>query len=726
MPSFRHAKLLLVIPALFGLIATPVLYATGQMHLLTPSRLMAIALGALAIVLLVSALRALPRRLNRLLIIFVLSASICIRLTYLGLIEFSGAGFNAEFFLHLSGESVVAAWRMYGLWLVIGVGITIAYLLVSILLALRIPRPTPLPAFALAVAATFIVFQSSAQLPELQLAQATQGFTTPAELPGFAELQQRWQDSELVETHLTPKTQLQTKLPAKPHNLILVYLESVGLPVIDHPDWPGLMPNLSQLVQQHSLVESVYASSFITIEGIVNTQCGTLFPFDRGSDSLANGHNLGDDMPCLGDILQNAGYQNHYIGGAELAFAGKGKFLQAHGYSDPKGSSYWRKKGLKPQPDTWGISDADLFEQATKIIKKQSSNDTPYNLTLLTIGTHIPGFLYQQCQPYPNADNRFLDALHCTDQLLAQWLETLNELGALANTTVVITADHHVFPNPKMKDLFGDAVHDRRVPFVVLQPEDSQHFAGRVGAGYDLAPTVLDLLNIEHNARFVLGRSLLSSKPRLEYFLNRYTETYDETIYEMSARTCDTMTTHTDDGIPTACQRNDLFNLLRRQVESQSHIVATLDCDTTRPLQISFPINSSAPLTVRLQNKDVSHHFSREGRPIKNPAGLYLLWFDANGRLESTEYTTAQRAAKELSTLPQSDITSSWIAIWVAPKDATEVQLPMWLTIEPTSNSVLLGHISDENEVLWMHHAPINSDSWALNKELCQSSFTLK
>jgi len=727
MPNLPSVKLLFVLTALIGLIAAPVLYATGQMHTLTPSALLAVGLGVAVIVLIVSALRALPGRLSVICIVTILGASVLIRLTYLGLMQFSGAGFNAEFFLHLSGESVVAAWHMYGLWLIVGAVVTLVYLLVSILLALRIPRPTPLLALVFVVAAALVAFQNSVQLPEAQLAKAKQELTTPVEIPGFAELQQRWQDSELVETHITPKSQLQTKLPDKPNNLIVVYLESVGLPVINPPDWPELMPHLSKLVEQHSLVKSVYASSFITIEGIVNTQCGTLFPFDRGSDSLANSHNLGNNMPCLGDVLEDAGYQNHYFGGADLAFAGKGKFLQAHGFSEPKGSSYWRASGLKPQPDTWGISDADLFEQATNTIKELRKDDTPYNLTLLTIGTHIPGFLYKQCQPYPNADDRFLDALHCTDQLLAQWLETLKELGALDDTTVVITADHHVFPNPKMKDLFGDAVYDRRVPFVVLQPEGNQHFSDRVGAGYDLAPTVLDLLNIEHNAKFALGRSLLSPKLRLDYFLNRYTETFDEKIYEMSARACDTKTTHTDGGIPTACQRNDLFNLLRRQVESQSHTVATLNCDTTRPLQISFPINSSAPLTVRLQNKDISHYFTREGRPIRNSAGLYLLWFDANGRLESTEYTTTQRAAKELGTLPQSDITSSWIAIWVAPNDATEVQLPIWLTIEPTSNSVLLGHISDDNnEVHWMHHALINNDRWTLNKDLCQASFTLK
>ena len=38
---------------------------------------------------------------------------------------------------------------------------------------------------------------------------------------------------------------------------------------------------------------------------------------------------------CLGDILKNSGYQNYFVQGANLRFAGKDVFLKSHGFDDP-------------------------------------------------------------------------------------------------------------------------------------------------------------------------------------------------------------------------------------------------------------------------------------------------------------------------------------------------------------------------------------------------------
>jgi hypothetical protein len=637
--------------------------------------------------------------------------------------QFSGAGFNAEFFMHLSTESVEAAWYMYGWQVVMVAVIVIAYLVTSCKLALKLPSPSARVALLLTSTALLAIFMGRSQLPEFQLATASRTLMVPAEIPGYAELQQRWRNSTLVETNLTAKPGLNTELPAKPRNLILIYLESVGAPIINHPDWPGLMPHLSELVEQHSIAKTVYASSFITIEGIVNTQCGTLFPFDRGSDSLANGHNLGSNLPCLGDILANAGYQNRYLGGASLDFAGKGRFLQSHGFTAPMGLSYWRKQGIRQRPGTWGISDPDLFAQALKQYRQLQKAEQPFNITLLTIGTHIPGFYYQECEHYSGSDDPFLDGLHCTDQLLHAFLEQLKALKAFTDTTVVITADHNVFNSPNMQNLFGSATTDNRVPLVVLGAE--QQRSAQVGAGYDLAPTVLDLLGIKHNATFPLGRSLLKPNTKPEYHLTRYTEIFDGAIHSHGSRQChddQPISLHTNT-IPSACQRDDLFSLLRRQVESQSLVAAKLSCEAKAPLTVQLPAGNKSPLQVVLQGRNISHYFSKQGRKIKRSDGLYLLWFDATGRLENTEFSPASRASAELKALPQSDLTRRWVAVWVAPKEPSATQLPPWLELTPNANGVALGH-RDTNGTLAWQPLPLrqNQQQWTLTGELCRAT----
>src|SRR5690606_33277527 len=140
------------------------------------------------------------------------------------------------------------------------------------------------------------------------------------------------------------------------------------------------------------------------------------------------------------------------------------------------------------------------------------------------------GYSYAECTPYGDGGERFLNALHCTDQLLARWLEQLEKAGHLRDSVVVITGDHNIFPNPEMRELFGDAAaQDRRIPLIALgNLGDAAGMKLERGAGYDLAPTLLDLLGVEHNARFALGRSLLRPGTSRNYFPTRYSDVYED------------------------------------------------------------------------------------------------------------------------------------------------------------------------------------------------------
>ena len=729
MPKLYKQKFAGLFIALTALIAAPVIYAAGVLQALTLTATTTIALGAAGIALLVYALRGVGRRLGGLCIIALLSSCLLVRLTYLGLIQFSGAGFNTEFFLHLGGDSAVAAWHMFGLWLVVGFTAIGCYLLLSCTLALRLPRPRPLPALALILTTPFLIFSARAQLPEAELISASHTVLTPTPIPGYAQLRQHWQNSPLVETQITPKTQLHATQPDKPQNLILVYLESVGLPVISPPQWPGLMPNLEKLVASHSPVDSMYASSFITIEGIVNTQCGTLFPFDRGSDSLANGQQLGENMPCLADVLAHAGYQNYFLGGAGLDFAGKGNFLRAHGFNKPLGASYWQEQGLEPRPGTWGISDPDLFTQATNLIKQRQRDEQPYNLTLLTIGSHIPGFTYDECQPYDKNDNQFLNALHCTDQLLANWLDELSALGVLDDTTVIITADHHVFPNPQMKDLFGEAVYDRRVPFVVLKPEGAVQFNNSVGAGYDLAPTTLDLLGIDHNAKFSMGRSLVTTQDRPFHFINRYGDYVNNVLLSRSTGSCEQPEPAPGNlAAPiSACQKHVLFNFLRRQVEHFSQQTQVASCEQGNSIAVRYISDDKQPY-ITVGGQSITSRLTLSGRPLpEKEKGLALIWLNSAGAIQNLQFEKTSKAIKKLGTIPTQEHTKAWLAVWNPGPGATESP-PEWLPAKAGVASIHFG-VKVGDDITWPINEAIEdaalNETWHLSASVCHNTFDL-
>ncbi len=64
--------------------------------------------------------------------------------------------------------------------------------------------------------------------------------------------------------------------------------------------------------------------------GITASQCGIPLNSVILEDGNSQGERLKSFLPratCLGDSLKKLGYINIFLGGARLAFAGKGKFL---------------------------------------------------------------------------------------------------------------------------------------------------------------------------------------------------------------------------------------------------------------------------------------------------------------------------------------------------------------------------------------------------------------
>ncbi|MCU8669993.1 phosphoglycerol transferase I, partial [Klebsiella pneumoniae] len=69
-----------------------------------------------------------------------------------------------------------------------------------------------------------------------------------------------------------------------------------------------------------------------TIAGMVASQCGIpLFAPFEGNASASVSSFFPQNI-CLGDILKNSGYENYFVQGANLRFAGKDVFLKSHGF----------------------------------------------------------------------------------------------------------------------------------------------------------------------------------------------------------------------------------------------------------------------------------------------------------------------------------------------------------------------------------------------------------
>ncbi len=151
------------------------------------------------------------------------------------------------------------------------------------------------------------------------------------------------QITELVKSHARqadPDFETYYKTPNKQINapklnLVYIYGESLERTYFDERglSWPDAGTGRAEKDQSldFSHTEQLPGTDY-TIAGMVASQCGIpLFAPFEGNASASMSSFFPQNI-CLGDILKNSGYENYFIQGANLRFAGKDVFLKSHGF----------------------------------------------------------------------------------------------------------------------------------------------------------------------------------------------------------------------------------------------------------------------------------------------------------------------------------------------------------------------------------------------------------
>ena len=293
-------------------------------------------------------------------------------------------------------------------------------------------------------------------------------------------------------------------------NIIYLYLESFERSFLDEAQFPGLAPNLSELEKQglaFTNIDTAYGARW-TIGGMVASQCGLPLALIPEVDKP------GSFMPeavCLGDTLKQNGYVTSYLGGASLRFGGKGNFYKTHQFDSVQGLEHHIR--TLPFETTafseWGLYDEDLYPLAWKEFTRLKTQRKPFALFLLTLDTHPPsGLPSSSCDGirYGDGENAMLNALHCSDQLAANFVRQLLASEAATETIIVVASDHLVMANDASKQLKQHP--KRRNLFFILEKNRPQESLDRHASPFDIAPTLLSVLGTETEG-YNLGVSLL-------------------------------------------------------------------------------------------------------------------------------------------------------------------------------------------------------------------------
>jgi len=334
-------------------------------------------------------------------------------------------------------------------------------------------------------------------------------------------------NSQLVAQHMQPVE----ITPNKPKSFIYVYAESLERTFFDKREFPGLLPNLSNLIEDSGFsIEGLKQIPMTgwTIAGMTASQCGiplATFQGDRNEFGLVKKFLPGVD--CLGDILKGNDYALQYLGGADLAFGGKGNFYKSHGFSEVNGMYEMIDiYGQDTPVSKWGIYDDLLYQHAYESVLKLSEGGGSYGYVMLTLDTHSPqGFPSPTCDGivYRDGNSKLLNSIHCTDKILSDFLYKILQNDRFSDTVVVLASDHLMMANDA-----GLVARDvsRENLWVAFN-------TGKVGAykrtatSLDIAPTFMNIIGFDV-LNFGLGVNLLNeeeNKTLLELYGHEKLET---------------------------------------------------------------------------------------------------------------------------------------------------------------------------------------------------------
>ena len=314
-------------------------------------------------------------------------------------------------------------------------------------------------------------------------------------------------------------------IPKPKLNLVYIYGESLERTYFDDEAFPNLTPELGALKNESldfSHTMQLPGTDY-TIAGMVASQCGIpLFAPFEGNASASLSSFFPQNI-CLGDILKNSGYENYFVQGANLRFAGKDVFLKSHGFDYLYGAEELKTTVADPNyKNDWGYYDDTVLDEAWKKFESLSREGKRFSLFTLTVDTHHPdGFISRTCNrkkyEIGGKANQSFSAVTCSQENIAEFINKIKVSPYFKNTIIVVSSDHLAVKNTAWDYLNKQ---DRSNLFFVIrgdQPDEQDVLAVKRNT-MDNGATVLDLLGGDN---FIgLGRSSLSGQSLSEVFLN--------------------------------------------------------------------------------------------------------------------------------------------------------------------------------------------------------------
>lgn len=342
-------------------------------------------------------------------------------------------------------------------------------------------------------------------------------------------------NTTLYEEYYVDGREVDITFPEKKRNLIYIFLESMEITYADTASGGAMqenyIPELAALALENNcfsdgtkLNGAYHVSGATYTMGALAAQTGgvpineTLVSNDTLNGTWESENNYLPGVWSIGDVLQEAGYNQEFLIGSNGGFAGRSSYFKGHGGYDVEDYQAAIEKGRIPADYKvwWGYEDEKLFAFAKEDILKLAEQDEPFNFTMLTVDSHFTdGYRCELCEEQFPA--QYSNVMACSSRQVAAFIHWIQEQDFYENTTIILAGDH-LTPDSYYIANEGAAGYDRKTYFAVINPAEGKSVKNRERSYtiLDLYPTALSGMGVSiEGSRLGLGVDLYSEVPTL-------------------------------------------------------------------------------------------------------------------------------------------------------------------------------------------------------------------
>ena len=284
--------------------------------------------------------------------------------------------------------------------------------------------------------------------------------------------------------NLNYKTQPNKLLKEQPPHVVVVMVESFGMPLLDYQSESF---NIMGRMKKHFEEDTIFSNFISASNGTIVSLEPVLLNITARpeSTSFAQSEYINTSFrQASAKVYQNAGYETTFVYGGDLSWRNIGSFALKQGFDSAAGKGTIANalgENIADISHDWGVFDGYLY----KYIEQKLANATaPQFIFVLTTNNHPP---YKIPTDYksnrleisedlrahitsdiPLIQQRFKDYAYAVD-MAGEFLDNIKGSALAKNTVVAFTADNNTIEgNMRYENHFTQT---KKVPFYLYLPE---------------------------------------------------------------------------------------------------------------------------------------------------------------------------------------------------------------------------------------------------------------